>query len=177
VDSQWHPTEELDTESTEKERGPLKSADEIRAALSAGTEKRGPDSYQFHEVAERLGSLALRVPFLDIGFELGRDSGEFGKAVPEILQCWSNYPPVKTWMRERFPSYISGALRSLFHWSYQTEIIDAALSATGLDSAAQADVLLDGIEQLRERISSELLYTLTGLVAARVPIEKSLKTI
>jgi hypothetical protein len=171
VDAQWHPTEELDIESTEKEHGTLKSADEIRAALSAGTEKRGPDSYQFHEVAERLGSLALRVPFLDIGFELGRDGGEFGKAVPEILQCWSNYPPVKIWMRERFPSYISGALRNLFHWSYQTEIIEAALAATGLDSAAQADVLLDGIELLRERISSELLYTLTGLVAARVPIE------
>ncbi len=151
---------------------PLKTPGEIRAALEKGNEKRGPSAHQLCQVAERLNSLALRVPFLEIAFELGRHEKEFGEAVPDILQCWSPYPPVTTWMRERFPSYIAGALRELLHWSYgETETIETALASTGLDAAAQADVLLDGIEQYGERISAGPLYTLTGLIAARTPAE------
>ncbi|MEO8488601.1 hypothetical protein [Pseudomonas sp.] len=164
--------EELEVRSDKNDPATLQTQGEIRAALEVGNEKRGPDTYQFCQTAELLGSLALRVPFLEIAFELGRREGSFGEAVPEILQCWSNYPPVTTWMRERFPSYIAGALRKLFHWRYdETEILEAALAATGLDSAAQADVLLNGIELEGERISSDLLYTLTGLIAARIPLE------
>lgn len=73
-------------------------------------------------------------------------------------------------MRERFASYIVGALRHLFSWNYEdTEVLEAALAATGLSPLAQADVLLEGIERQGERISADLLYTLTGLIAARTP--------
>ena len=163
--------EELEVESEGEELTVLGTADEIRAALKEEMDKWGPDVDKFCQVAERLGSLSLRVPFLDIGLEFGRHEADLGEAVPQILQSWSNYPPVTVWMRDRFPSYIAGALRNFFLWRDDTSVIEAALSATGLDSSAQADVLLSGIEQLRERISADLLYTLTGMIAARTPVE------
>lgn len=159
-------------ESDEEASTLLQTRDEIRSALETGPRDRGPSAHQLCQVAKRLGSLALRVPFLEIAFELGGQDGELGEAVPEILECWSNYPPVTAWMRERFPSYIVGALRHLFRWNYDdTEVVEAALAATGLGPVAQADVLLDGIERQGERISADLLYALTGLVAARTPVE------
>jgi len=165
--------EEMEVDSDKEALATLNTQGDIRAALEAGSEKRGPDADQFCQVANRLGSLRLRVPFLEIALELGRHEGAFGEAVPEILQGWSPYPPVTTWMREHFPSYIAGALGKLFYRRYdEVEIVEAALTATGLDSTAQAYVLLDGIEQLGERLSADLLYTLTGLIAARTPAEK-----
>lgn len=150
----------------------LQTQGEIRAALEARSGDRGPDAHQFRQVAERLGSLALRVPFLEIAFELGGHDGELGEAVPKILEHWSSYPPVTAWMHERFPFYIAGALRHLFRWRYdQTEIVEAALKATGLGPIAQADILLAGIERQEERIPADLLYALTGLIAARTPAE------
>lgn len=150
----------------------LQTVGEIRAALEPRPGDRGPDTYQLCQVAKRLGSLALRVPFLEIAVELGAHGGELGEAVPQILEHWSIYPPVTTWMRDRFPSYITGALRSLFFWRYdETETLEAALAATGLAPAAQADVLLAGIERQGERNSAGFLYALTGLIAARTPLE------
>ncbi|MGG2400139.1 hypothetical protein ACJRW5_24675 [Pseudomonas sp. SH1-B] len=151
----------------------LQTREEIRLALLEGAGERSPSSYQFCQVAGRLGSLALRVPFLDIALELGAHDGEFGEAVPRILEGWSSYPPVTSWMRERFPSYITGALNQLFRWNYNgTETLEAALKASALEPALQANLLLDGVEQQGERISSDLLYALTGLIAARTPAEE-----
>lgn len=41
----------------------------------------------------------------------------------------------------------------------------------GLSAAEQANIILSGIEQHRNRISADLLYTLTGMIAARTPDE------
>lgn len=150
----------------------LYNHDQIRAALAIESGERGPDAYLFCRVAKRLGSLRLRVPFLEIALELGGHRGELGEAVPEILAHWSSYPPVTAWMREFFPRYITGALRDLFRRRYdETEIVEAALAATGLSPIAQADILLAGIERQKEHISADLLYALTGLIAARTPVE------
>ena len=165
--------EAMERDSDKEDTTTLMSQDEIRAALESGAGKRGPEAYQFCQVAERVESLRLRVPFLDIALELGRYEGEFGEAVPEILRSWSNYPPVITWMRERFPIYISGALSKLFRWRHdEIDIVEAALAATKLAPAEQAAILLDGIEKLGERIAPDLLYTLTGLIAARTATEE-----
>lgn len=152
---------------------PLATPDDIRAALQVGAGKYEPSAYQFCDVAKRVNSFKLRVPFLEIALEIGGQHGEFGEAIPQILEHWSNYPPVVTWMRERFPSYIVGALSHLFQWRYdKTDIIEAALAATGLTLVEQASLLLEGIERQEGRISADLLYTLIGLIAARTPIEK-----
>ncbi len=150
----------------------LQTPEEVRAILAAGAGEHGPGAYQLCDIARRLGGRALRVPFLEIALELDRLKGEFGEAVPEILANWSSYPPVTTWMRERFPDYITGALRELFRWRYDdTGTVEAALAATGLSPVEQADILLAGIERQTKRISADLLYALTGLIAARTPIE------
>jgi len=75
-------------------------------------------------------------------------------------------------MRERLPGYIAGALPALFLWRYdETGTVEAVLAATGLGAAEQADTLLAGIERPARRISADLLYALTGLIAARTPVE------
>jgi hypothetical protein len=158
--------------SSEESLALLNTPEEIRAILAGGAEEHDPGVYQLCDVARRLANRSLRVPFLNIALELGSLKGEFGEAVPEILAHWSSYPPVTTWMRECFPGYITGALSELFRWRYDdTETVEAALAATGLGPAEQADILLAGIERQTKRISADLLYALTGLIAARTPIE------
>lgn len=157
-------------EPKEQDSVVLSTRDEVRRVLEAAFQNRKASAHQLRQIAERLGSITLRVPFLDIALEFGGDDGGLGKAIPEILNSWSIYPPVTSWMRERFASYIVGALRHLFSWNYDdTEVLEAALAATGLSPLAQADILLEGIERQGERISADLLYTLTGLIAARTP--------
>ncbi|OCJ05377.1 hypothetical protein A6U86_29390 [Rhizobium sp. AC27/96] len=159
-------------ESSEEAVTLLTTESEIRTALELQTSDRVLRADWLLQAAQRLGSIALRVPFLTIAKELGNGDGELGKAIPDILKSWSAYPPVTTWMREQFPSYIAGALSHLFRWNYDDpEVIEAALGATGLGPIAQADILLEGIERQGERISAELLYTLTGLIAARTPAQ------
>ena|GEM_PF-2328100 len=145
----------------------------IRAALTTEGGNGRLGAHHFIDVAERLDSMALRVPFLEISAALGANDGEFGEAVPQILRLWSKYPPVDTWLREQFPAYISRSLYRLFQWSYEdTEVVEAALAATGLPAAAQVEVLLTGIEQLGNQSSASVLYALAGLVASRSPIER-----
>lgn len=154
---------------------PLRTVDEVRAALAVKPDKRRVDQHDIVEASQQLGSLALRGPFLETAFSICGNSGELGKAMPDILKGWapSTYPPVTRWLRERFPAYIVGAVRDLFDWRYEdTESLEAALQATGLDATGQAGVLLDAIERHNEKMSADLLYALTGLVAARVPVAR-----
>ncbi|WP_147164802.1 hypothetical protein [Pararhodospirillum oryzae] len=142
----------------------------IQAALVGESEKRGPDADQYRQAAERLTRTALRIPFLNRALAVAGNSGEFGQALPAILERWKTYPPIQDWIRTHLPGYIVAALRSLFLWSYEeTEILENLLTATGLDNVEQARILLEGIEREGERIPVELLYALTGLVAARAP--------
>ena len=150
----------------------IQTQDDIRKVLIEAAEGRSPSSYQFCQIAERIERLNLRVPFLEIALELGGQDGELGEAVPRILERWSSYPPVMSWMRDRFPTYITGVLDRLFHWNYGgTETLEAALEASGLEPASQAHMLLDGIVRQGEHISTDFLYALTGLIAARTPAE------
>lgn len=150
----------------------LRTPDEVRLALEAESGEYGPNAYQFCEVAKKLASITLRVPFLNIAFELDKKRGEFGEAMLTILSHWTNYPPVTEWMRTQFPFYIAGSLRHLFRWNYsETDTLDEVLKLTGLSAPEQANIILSGIEQHRSRISADLLYTLTGMIAARTPDE------
>ncbi|ARU26067.1 hypothetical protein [Cellvibrio sp. PSBB006] len=150
----------------------LRTSDEIRLALETGSGEYGPNAYQFCQVAKKLASISLRVAFLNIAVELDKKRGEFGEAMLEILSHWTSYPPVTEWMRTQFPFYIAGSLPHLFRWNYsETDTLDEVLKLTGLSAAEQANVLLSGIEQHRSRISADLLYTLTGMIAARTPDE------
>ncbi|MFD9900961.1 hypothetical protein [Mesorhizobium sp. NPDC059025] len=148
----------------------------IRAALNFYKNDRVLGAQQFIEVAQRIQSRALRVPFLEAALELAGTDGALGKAVPKILGTWSDYPPVAEWAGRRLPEYIAGALNRLLDGGYQdTTTLDAVLNATGLGPGEQANVLLDGIEREGERISAHLLFVLTGLIAARAPEDRRAK--
>lgn len=149
---------------------PLKDIEAIRAALSEGTGDHKPDAYHYRRVAECIASLALRVPFLEIARNLSGTDGELGKAIPAILEPWSNYPPVQIWAKNSLPSYLAGSLRHLFEWNYRdAETVEAALLATGLDEQAQADIVLEAIERTGSGMSADLLLVLTGIIAGRAP--------
>lgn len=171
---------DAENQAAESDFAPFLTRDEVQSHMTGLVGMPGVmgarvlGAYQFIEVARRLGSRALRVPFLDIALDLGRHDGEFGEAVPEILAHWSSYPPVTSWLRERFPEYIRGAVPALFHLRYggETDTLEAALAATGLTPVEQADILLGGIEQQRTNISAHVLYAVTGLIAARTPVER-----
>lgn len=154
----------------------LGDVEAIRAALIEGAGERGPSAHQYRLVADRVTNLKLRVPFLEIAREVSGTDGELGKAIAAILPGWSNYPPVVAWAKAKLPAYLSGSLKHLFEWNYrESEPVEAALAATGLDDAGQADILLDGIERGGEGMSADLLLVLTGMVAGRAPAASRIK--
>jgi hypothetical protein len=62
------------------------------------------------------------------------------------------------------PPYLVNALPSLFHWNYDdTDLLEACLTATGLDRAAQADLVLEAISFHTEQMSPQLLFALVGV--------------
>lgn len=170
VETQQGSTDVTEDAPDESMTTTLRTSDEIRLALETGSGEYGPNAYQFCQVAKKLASITLRVAFLNIAVELDKKRGEFGEAMLEILSHWTSYPPVTDWMRTQFPFYIAGSLPHFFHWNYsETDTLDEILNLTGLSAAEQANILLSGIEQHRSRISADLLYTLTGMIAARTP--------
>lgn len=147
---------------------PIHDIGGIKIALAA--EKVSVGRHTYCRVARKLAGLALRIPFLEVALESAGTDSAFGEALPEILESWSEYPPVTDWVRKHMPGYIARALRGLLGWGYDdTEALDTALAATGLGPAEQANILLEGVEHQGDGISADMLYVLTGMIAARVP--------
>jgi hypothetical protein len=152
---------------------PLSSRDAIAAELESVRGAERPIGYRyFNDVASRVRSLALRVPFLELAIAAAEGKGDLGFALPEILEEWGSYPPVREWARTRLPVYITGALRNLFHYRYEeTEALEDLLTATGLNSIEQGELILDAVAQNGETMTAELIFAMVGVVAARTPSE------
>jgi hypothetical protein len=169
-----NPTNQSASETTKAAARPLADQASIRAALRAA--HTDADRYRdppYGELAARIAARQLRVPFLDMALEAAGDDGRFGFALPEILEGWRDYPPVEQWARARIGSYVARSLRRLFPWRYEdTEEFEALLAATGLGPLEQAEIILDAIAENAEQISSELLFALVGLIAARIPTQR-----
>ncbi len=164
--------DEWDTHATEPQT-PLNTVAEVSEALEVvRTAEHSVGERVYLDIAGRVRTRTLRVPFLDLALAVAGDKGDFGMALPELLASWSDYPPVRIWAAERIGGYVALALRNLFEWQYEdTAALEALLESTGVPPAAQAIIVLEAIAYNAETISAELIFALVGVIAARSPAD------
>ena len=131
-------------------------------------DERYGKGYMLASLGARISKPQLRTYFLRQACSRAGTEGWFGQAITQLLPSWAGYPPVARWAREELPAYIAGAVSDLFEWNYSdTSSVETLLEATGLSGQAQADIIFDGILQMSENPSAELIYSLTGVIARR----------
>ncbi|MGF7170822.1 hypothetical protein FHS91_002510 [Sphingobium xanthum] len=146
---------------------PLNDIEAIKLAISESEAKHGP---ALLEIAKRIGKRQLRVPFLNVAIDISGSDGSLGYVLPEILDRWIDYPPVEQWARTEMGAYLARSLPNLFAWNYRDiEAIEALLVASRIDQDGQAELLLEAIAQNAEHLHADHLFSLVGVIAARVP--------
>ena len=156
------------------DEAPISDRETLEAAVTNCRPSYDPNvlCLRHEDVAARLASRALRVPFLAASKRLDGERGKLGLALPQILAGWNDYPPVRDWLRDELPEYLAAALPHLFHWNYDdTGLFTSLLEATRLPAEAQVGIVLEGLERHADAAGASLIFALVGVVAARAPVE------
>ncbi|WP_372094528.1 hypothetical protein [Tistrella mobilis] len=140
----------------------LMTAEAVRAALAEPV-------IDYVRLAARVGGRHLRVGFLEAAVASAAPRGDLWIALPRIIKGWRDYAAVANWARENLILRLPDALPALLAWTGQNPHgIENLLQATGLPPEAQAKGLLDAIARNADHLSADSLFTLIGVLAARV---------
>ncbi|KYO49227.1 hypothetical protein AUP44_18550 [Tistrella mobilis] len=140
----------------------LMTAEAVRAALAE-------PAIDCDRLAARVGGRHLRVGFLEAAVASAAPRGDLWIALPRIIKGWWDYTPVANWARENLIPHLLDALPALLAWPGQNpQGIENLLQATDLPPEAQAKGLLDAIARNADLLEAEDLFTLIGVLAARV---------
>jgi hypothetical protein len=137
----------------------LMTAEAVRAALAEPV-------IDYVRLAARVGGRHLRVDFLEAAVASAAPHGDLWIVLPRIIDGWRDYAPVVNWARRDLMKHLSPVLPHLT-WRHPRGVEDL-LQATGLPPEAQAEGLLDAIARNADHLSADGLFTLIGVLAARV---------
>ncbi|WP_372069558.1 hypothetical protein P7L75_00665 (plasmid) [Tistrella mobilis] len=137
----------------------LMTAEAVRAALAEPV-------IDYVRLAARVGGRHLRVDFLEAAVVGAAPLGDLWIVLPRIIDGWRDYAPVVNWARRDLMKHLSTVLPHLT-WRHPRGI-ENLLQATGLPPEAQAEGLLDAIARNADHLSADGLFTLIGVLAARV---------
>ncbi|MEN3161011.1 hypothetical protein WI697_03175 [Tistrella mobilis] len=141
---------------------PLTTAEAVRATLAEPV-------IDYVRLAARVGGRHLRVGFLEAAVASAAPRGDLWIALPRIIKGWRDYAAVANWARENLIPHLPDALPALLAWPGQNPHgIENLLQATDLPPEAQAEGLLDAIARNADHLSADGLFTLIGVLAARV---------
>lgn len=138
---------------------PLTTAEAVRAALAEPV-------IDYVRLAARVGGRHLRVDFLEAAVASAAPHGDLWIVLPRIIDGWRDYAPVVNWARRDLMKHLSPVLPHLT-WRHPRGV-ENLLQATGLPPEAQAKGLLDAIARNADHLSADGLFTLIGVLAARV---------
>ncbi|WP_372052823.1 hypothetical protein P7L74_00035 (plasmid) [Tistrella mobilis] len=137
----------------------LMTAEAVRAALAEPV-------IDYDRLAARVGGRHLRRVFLEAAVAREAPAGALWTALPGIIEAWRGYSPVNSWAERDLIGHLPRALPFLARMSARG--VEALLQATDLPPEAQAKGLLDAIARNADRLSADSLFTLIGVLAARV---------
>lgn len=137
----------------------LMTAEAVRAALAEPV-------IDYDRLAARVGGRHLRRVFLEAAVAREAPTGALWTALPGIIEAWRGYSPVNSWAERDLIGHLPRALPFLARMSARG--VEALLQATDLPPEAQAKGLLDAIARNADRLSADSLFTLIGVLAARV---------
>lgn len=148
----------------------------LQAAV-ADVRQRAHAEHRYPSVTEILEAARLHVPparrseYLTAiaSFDDAEISTSVAEALLEAIAAWQSTPAVQAWCRASLPDVVVRWLPELaLYLPHGRDHVTTALTLTGAAQAGARELVLRGIERHVDRLGSDVLFALAGLLGSRL---------